>query len=499
MKNDFDSDKELKDRAYGVVKRLPDLIYQTDMDNIIVLANPAFAEIFGFSSVNEIIGTNIKDLYVYPDGRQEFLDKLRKSGGKLIGEIVFVKKKNEEPFFLSVDSHIICENGSDVGVEGVEGVGRDITKQIPGADRLIELWKREHTLIQRSLVGIYVIQDEAFKFVNEAFVSIFRSSERELIGKRYLELVSPSDRPRVKKEVESKLSGESRLPYTFKGVTKDESNIMVKVDSATITYEGKDALLGTLIDITEETRLREDLEEIVKERTEVLGRFTEDIAHELKSPMNIIFTMVDNYKRGLIKEQDLRLMVEKICKELDRMNLLTDKLWKLILIESGKFELRLESINVYQEIDYCWKILKPRADEIEIKIDIDSEIKQWKSLRTDRDIFRHIVINLLDNAIKYSYPRSYIKIFGKAVIGSVLLSFSSKGKHISEEDLKKIFDKHYRTKDAIDMVPAGSGIGLYIVKKFIELLYGKVEAKSNAVQGATKGESLNIFTITFSK
>jgi PAS domain S-box-containing protein len=377
------------------------------------------------------------------------------------------------------------------------GVGRDITYQIPVAQRLIELWKREHTLVQRSLVGIYVIQDGVFKFVNEALAKIFGYASEELIGKQYIDLVAKDDKEKVKDEVERKIKGEERKPYSFKGIKRDGTEIDVMVDSARIPYEGKDALLGTLRDITEEKRLKENLEEEVKKRTEAFGRFTEDIAHELKTPISTILTIIDNYRRGLIKEDEVPQTLENIFMELERLNLFSEKLWRLIEVESGKCEVRLDSINVYQEINSLWSRLQSKAGQKGILFRVGKEIKNWRPLRTDKDLFGHIVLNLLDNAIKYSFERSYIEVSGKTEPGTVIIDFVSKGKTISPEDQVKIFEKYYRTKEAKDMVPAGSGIGLYLVKKLMELLGGRIEVKSVPVPGATKGESLNIFRLIF--
>jgi PAS domain S-box-containing protein len=468
-------------------------MYETDMQGIIQFANPAFAQIFGFESEKMLLGTNIGSLYVFPTGREEFLQKLRERDGLINGEVVFVKREDGQPFLLSVDSHLIYEGTSEVAVVGV---GRDATAEYPFSRSLVELWQREHTLVARSLVGIYVIQDGQFVSVNEKMADIFGYREaQELVGVPFRELVAPGSRSKVETEVSMKSKGEAREPYEFRGVKRDGSIVDVVVDSAQITYDGRAALLGTLRDVTPEKLLRTRLEEVLRERTEVLEHLSVNLAHEMNTPVSAVYNMVENYRAGLIKGEEVRVLVEDVFGELERLVTLSNKLWDLVGLESGGLECVPRPVNVTQVINETWKVLGPKANSREIVLRLSEEFKHPQSLTVDPALFRHIIINLLDNAIKYSYRRTYVDVELRTRMGAHVLSVSSKGREISEQDQGRIFERYYRTRSALDMVPIGSGVGLYLVKRYAEAMGGRVEVRSIPVPDAKKGEHLNIFSV----
>ncbi len=138
---------------------------------------------------------------------------------------------------------------------------KDITEQrcIQEAYRLAE--EKFRTLVELSLIGIYIIQDGKFLYVNPHFAEIAGYSQQEIINtKTIADLVYEEDRELVFQNIQKKLSGETgEIRYSFRGKRKDGSIAFVEVHSTTTEFEGKPAIIGTLLDITERKKTEESL------------------------------------------------------------------------------------------------------------------------------------------------------------------------------------------------------------------------------------------------
>lgn len=346
--------------------RIHDLVYRTNNDNIITLANPAFAKIFGYESEQDIIGTDIRELYVDPEGRDKLLDALKRHDGYVTGHIKLVKKNTGERFYLSVDSHIITdEEGKEVGIEGI---GRGVTER--------------------------------------------------------------------------------------------------------------------------ETQLQRIIEE--------QDRFMEDISHEIRTPIATILATAENMQKGIVPTSDQPKVLKKIVTELQRLNLLAQRFWRAELIRKGKLECQKSKVDVYERIAFCKTLLTSLAERKSISIEIDNEIKKWSPQLLDREMFQHAIFNLIDNAIKYSYPGTFVKVYGNQRVDSWQLVVQNRGIEIEPEEIELIFQRYYRTKRAISMSPSGSGIGLLIVKDFVDNHGAKVEVKSEPIRSKSD-PYLNSFSLIFPK
>ncbi len=125
-----------------------------------------------------------------------------------------------------------------------------------------QLSERYSSLVEKALVGVYLIQDGVFKFVNERHAEIFGYNRDELSGKSILELVSPESHTAVMENIRKRVDEVSdALNYTFVGRKKDGTKIYVEVYGSRTVYNGKPAIHGTLLDITDRRRAEETLRE----------------------------------------------------------------------------------------------------------------------------------------------------------------------------------------------------------------------------------------------
>ena len=157
-------------------------------------------------------------------------------------------------------------------IAGIE-VAKDITERKKTQEALQESESKFRSLVEKSLVGVYLIQDEIFRYVNPKLAEIFGYTVEELIDKKGPEnLVFPEDWPIVKENLRKRVLGETEsINYSFRGIKKNKEVIFVDVYGSRTTYHGRAAVIGTLLDISE----RKKMEEEVKKRIEELEKFYE--------------------------------------------------------------------------------------------------------------------------------------------------------------------------------------------------------------------------------
>jgi PAS domain S-box-containing protein len=142
----------------------------------------------------------------------------------------------------------------------------DITERKKAEEALKESEKKFRRLAEKSLVGVYLIQDGIFKYVNPRLAEIFGYKVEELIHKKGpKDLVLPEDWPTVEENLRKRITGEiESVRYDFRGITKNKETIYVEVYGSQTTYKGKSAIIGTLLDITERKKAEEALQESEK-------------------------------------------------------------------------------------------------------------------------------------------------------------------------------------------------------------------------------------------
>jgi PAS domain S-box-containing protein len=171
------------------------------------------------------------------------------------------------------------------------------------------------SLVERSIVGVYLIQDGAFKFVNPRFAEIFGYERSELIGKPFVDLVAPESRDLVTQNIQRRIQGEvESLHYEFTGIKKNGEHVMIEVYGNRTTYEKHSAVHGTLLDISER-----------KEVFDKLKTSNELIAEILENTNDTFFSLDQHWNFTYLNPG-----IEKYLAPLglNRKNLLGKSIWK---------------------------------------------------------------------------------------------------------------------------------------------------------------------------
>jgi signal transduction histidine kinase len=163
---------------------------------------------------------------------------------------------------------------------------------------------------------------------------------------------------------------------------------------------------------------------------------------------------------------------------------MSQRVWTLGEIDRGHLLASdVEKVSAYEVIAECRKTLNDLAEQREIKIILDPLLKNWPPLWVNKALFHQTVLNLVDNAIKYSRDNTEIRIDGKRSTEGYTLYFVNRGILIREDDKNQIFSRYFRTNEAKSYRQQGTGIGLYIVKVFADK-YGDIKVKSLPIPGS---------------
>ena len=185
----------------------------------------------------------------------------------------------------------------------------------------------------------------------------------------------------------------------------------LKLDNfSDIDKESLQSIVGDVAMVTEIVLLIERLKDAIEKQK----IFTEDIAHDRRNPIQNIIIKADLLRMGLVPENEVKDQAKKLAAQVRRLHMLSQRIWTLEAILRKRLILDTNSrTSVYKVIMECRAILLDLAMDRGIEISVDPELEKLLPIQVDKDFFAQTVLNLIDNAIKYSWKRSEIRIDGK--------------------------------------------------------------------------------------
>lgn len=215
-----------------------------------------------------------------------------------------------------------------------------------------------------------------------------------------------------------------------------------------------------------------------------LRRFTADASHELRTPLTAIRSIGETALHGPTGTNACRETIGSILEETDRLVQLVEALLQLSRADAGEAELRREPLELAALAAETVEFLGVLAEEKEQRLNI--VIRERPVVTVDRTSVRQAMLNLLDNAIKYTPPGSDILVtVGVLSSGEAMVEIADSGPGIPKEDLNRIFDRFYRVDKGRSRELGGAGLGLSIVKWAVEINGGRIEAESKIQKGST--------------
>lgn len=233
------------------------------------------------------------------------------------------------------------------------------------------------------------------------------------------------------------------------------------------------------------------LNKIENYRKEFIG----DISHELKTPIFAIQGFIETLLNGAIHDENVNeVFLKKTMRNVNRLIYLTNDLMEISRLETGELKSNIKDmylrdvvLDVVESLQY-----KAQKENIEIRVkDFDKNIQ----VRADRNQVKQVLINLIENGMKYNKPGGYVEIGVtdyKKKKGKLLLYVKDTGIGIEKKDLKRVTERFFRVDKSRSREKGGTGLGLAIVKHIVEAHGEKLFIESSPEEGST-------FSITLSQ
>ena len=205
--------------------------------------------------------------------------------------------------------------------------------------------------------------------------------------------------------------------------------------------------------------------------------FVSNVSHELKTPMTTIGGFIDGILDGTIGKDEEEKYLKIVSEEVKRLSRLVTSMLNLSRIESGhqdinpsNFDLNLMIFNTLLSFE---QIIEQKGIDIR---GLDSF--EENPVFADKDMINQVIYNLVDNAVKFTPDGGYIEVVSKCDAEKAIVKIRNSGKGITPEEINNIFDRFYKVDKSRSFDVKSTGLGLYLVKKFIELHGGNIECHS---------------------
>ncbi|MBW3572980.1 MAG: PAS domain S-box protein [Gemmatimonadetes bacterium] len=334
-------------------------------------------------------------------------------------------------------------------------------------------------LVEQSLVGIYVVQDGVFRYVNPRFREIFGLPPEWLDRPRdFLEVVAPEDHALVRENVRRRIDGEvDAIQYSLRGVRTDGAPIHLEVHGSRTVLDGRPAVVGVGIDATERVRAEHDREQAILSR----DRFYAMVSHELRTPVSAVMLYNDLLLSGVYDAltQAQREAVDRSQNSARHLLELINDLLDLSRLEAGRLETRVEDVETAELVESVVDGLSPLALEHGCALTVHVSARPLVVTGDARRV-RQILLNLLSNAVKFGQGQPVEVRLGPAD-GGVLLEVSDHGPGIPPADLDRIFEEFVQLGEP----GVGTGLGLPIARRLAELQGGTLQVASRPGEGST--------------
>jgi len=473
-----------------VLNSVLDGIITIDGEGTIMSFNAAAEGLFGFAA-KEAVGRNVNILMPEPERSEHdgYLAKFLETGeaGIIgIGREVVAKRKDGTLFPMDLGISEFTMEGRRLFV----GVTHDITERKLAQEALRESEEQFRSLVNNMTDSIFVFDlDGCYRMVNSIASQALGYSEAELLELTVADIAI--DKPLEERQKAWQRLGPGRsLTVEARHRRKDGSTYPVEVKVNGFQAGDDSLIMAVARDISERKRAEKQLRS-AKEEAETASRakseFLSSMSHELRTPMNAILgfgqLLQINTKEPLSDNQ--RDYVGAILQGGDHLLELINDVLDLSAIESGRIDFAYESVAPADVADECVALARMIADKRGITIDDQCTCAPMSRVWADRTRLKQVLINLLSNAVKYNRDGGAVALGCRSTPdGMVRFSVDDTGRGIPAERQDELFLPFSRLGAETSGVD-GTGIGLALCKRLVELMDGRIGFERRAGEGST--------------
>jgi len=503
-----------RDFLDNVIESSLDSIVITDNSGHVTRTNRSFQKLLGMPE-KDITGKLMAELSPTEQGRYESTtgEPVEINDSFFLDTETMISKLTEEGKIFNWETYLVCGERKVISVEesivylynetgkrtGAVAIIRDITERKQAERELKTSKEFLENVFNTSSDGILVTDDQGIIIrSNKAIEMMLQYHENELIGKHTIELAPRDEKHRkateamIEKLFSRGLVVNFELEWTRKGggllPTELNINLLKNPDGNQV------GAVAAIRDITYHKQAQEEREKLFSElesKNAELERFTYTVSHDLKSPLITIKGFLGLLSQDVEQNSNTKLnsYISRITNAADKMQQLLDELLELSRI--GRLEAKRERVSLKELTNEVLELLAGGIAEKKIAIKVSPDLPD---VYGERPRLLEVMQNLIDNAIKHTgdHPEPHIEIGVRQDGNTTVCYVSDNGKGIDPRYHEKVFGLFDKLENESD----GTGIGLAIVKRIVEVHGGRIWVESD---GSTGRGATFCFTVPLTK
>ena len=497
------------ERRVAIIEASDDAIIGASADGFVTSWNPAAEVMFGTASL-EAIGQRISDLslaFMPPGGQHVIPGIVSRVMAAKRGERHELEAVRNDGVHLVVSFAMSPVVDSSGNVTGIVAVMRDVTAQKKAQEAQAHL----AAIVQSA--GVAIVGNSLTGLVtswNPGAERLYGYTASEMIGQPVSIIVPHDQQDQPRLALERIREGLPVEPYEAVRVRKDGTHATVFVTVSPIRDQNGTIVSAAAItrDITAQKdaegairKLNRELEERVAQRTADLleaneelnkasrlkSEFLANMSHELRTPLNAII----GFSEVLLDPELNRVETEKrdqfvgnIHRSGKHLLSLINDILDLSKVEAGRMELQYETLALGPLLQGCVAIVTPLADKKNIRLSVTCDPPHG-NLRADAAKVKQILYNLLSNGVKFTPEGGQVSVIASLSDSEARIAVHDSGIGIAPEDQERVFEAFRQIEQGTARQQEGTGLGLALVKRFVELHGGQITLKSSLGHGSS--------------
>jgi PAS domain S-box-containing protein len=469
-------ESEEKFRTY--IENAPYGIFVVDENETFIEVNETACILTGYSE-EELIGMNMFTR-VSPESQDAAIKGYNELVTKgFVSVELLINRKVGPYFWMRVDAAKLSDTRFILFVS-------DVTERKNAENALLISERKFRTYIENAPYGIFIVNENGnFEEVNETASILTGFSNEELLKMSVYSRVDPEYQERGIQGIhELKTKGFSSIELPI--IRKNDTGVWMRIDSARL-FDGRFIMFAN--DITERKNAEYSLLEakmIAEENSRMKSEFLATMSHELRTPLSAIIGFSDILKDEMFGELNNKQKrhVQHINNGGRHLLELINDILDLSKVEAGKMELSREVFSIPDIMKDIRSSVHPLASKKNINLEIINNIETQEMI-ADKMKFKQIMLNLLSNAIKFTPNNGKVSVIATKKADEISVSVTDTGIGIKKDMQLSIFNPFIQVDSSNKREFEGTGLGLALVKQFVEMHNGKIWVESEEGKGST--------------
>ncbi|SFM29773.1 PAS domain-containing sensor histidine kinase [Methanolobus profundi] len=470
-----------------IFEEIHDIYYESDFEGVILTISPSVLQHMGYHET-ELVGRPTSVLYKDPKDRHAFLQTILKNGSVTHYELTLLKK-DRSIAHVSVNAHLVYDNEGNPSM--IAGIIRDITE----SKRVHKEIKEHRQLLSSTFSSIpdllsVIDRDHRVVLSNWEGHEHLKGKE-EMLNRPCYEVFMDRDTPCEQCIPFTVFSSGETITYQ-KHIEIDNTAREVRIIPIFDSEGNVSRIIEHIRDITEQKRTEEEIIEariIAETANRIKSEFIANMSHELRTPLNSIIGFSDILIDGTFGDlNDKQLSyLSNVSNSGKHLLMLINDILDISKIEAGEMQFNVDTFVFLDVVREVVSVMGPQALRKAIKL--RNNVTNGFEMTADRAKIKQILYNLISNAIKFTPDGGSVDLDAVIDGNMIMISVSDTGIGISTDDLDKLFHPFRQIDSFYNRQYEGTGLGLALVSKFVEMHNGTITVGSDPGKGSC-------FTIT---